>query len=171
MNNLNNQYFDFIPSVSALALDDDGNGINWYHDIQIGSGNPPSDSSGDSVNSTPFVNWYLPDANEDHVLLTDGNVAFMLLEVFSETLSVGAEESSEIRLEKNPIQDRLGILTTTGLSNAELDIYDMSGRQVLSKDLGQTGERISVDINLNSGIYIVELRSDLGKFVTKIVID
>lgn len=171
VNNLNNQYFDFIPSVSGLALADDGNGINWFHDIQIGSGNPPGDSSGDTIDSTPFVNWYIPDANEDHVLLTDGNVAFMLLEVFSETLSVGTIESSEIRLEKNPIQDQLNIISSTRLSNAELEIFDLSGRQVMFKDLGQTPERISVGINLNSGVYIVELRSDIGKFVTKIIVE
>lgn len=171
VNNLNNQYFNFIPSVSALALDDDGNGINWYHDIQIGSGSPPGDSSGDTIDSTPFVNWFIPDANEDHVLLTDGNVAFMLLEVFSEALSVGSVETSEIRLEKNPIQDRLNIISSSSLSNAELEIYDLAGRQVMFKDLGQTNERISIGVNLNSGVYIVELRSEAGKFITKIVIE
>ena len=83
----------------------------------------------------------------------------------------GQQWCLETSCEKNPIQDQLNIISSTRLSNAELEIFDLSGRQVMFKDLGQTPERISVGINLNSGVYIVELRSDIGKFVTKIIVE
>ena len=51
--------FNFIPSVSAMALENDGE-IDWFHTIDLGS--PTSKNS--FKNSTPFVNWYMPDDNE-----------------------------------------------------------------------------------------------------------
>ncbi|MBT8270860.1 MAG: hypothetical protein KJO25_02320, partial [Bacteroidia bacterium] len=80
-------YFNFIPAVSAIALEITANGeIDWYHDIDIGTGTPPTAAPGDVINSTPFINWYMPDDNEEHVELTEANVIFALTEIIPEAL-------------------------------------------------------------------------------------
>ncbi len=169
--NLDNQFFNFIPSVSALALDDDGNGINWYHNIQIGSGSPPGDSAGDTVNSTPFVNWYMPDVNEDHVLLTDANVMFALSEIIPETLSNEAfEELTSVKIQRNPITDVLTILSSEVLSDVTINMFDITGKSVLSSEL--TLERqTDLPINLEAGLYILNIETkDNYSYRTKILV-
>ncbi|MBO6605901.1 T9SS type A sorting domain-containing protein [Psychroserpens sp.] len=169
--NLDNQFFDFIPSVSAMALDDDGNGINWFHDIQIGSGSPPGDSAGDTVNSTPFVNWYMPDTNEDHVLLTDANVMFALSEIMPETLSNEAfEDLVSIKIQSNPIQDVLTILSSEVLNEVTINMFDITGKSVLSSEL--TLDRITdIPLNLETGLYILNIETkDNYTYRTKIIV-
>ena len=75
--------FCFIPSVSGMALEITNDEIDWYHDIDLSD----PGSNGDTLNDTPFVNWYMPDDNEDHVQLTEENVDFALSEIIQETLS------------------------------------------------------------------------------------
>ena len=169
VSNLTIDYFDFIPAVSGLALDVTGNGeIDWYHNIDIGPGVPPN---GDVINSTPFVNWYMPDANEVHVTLTEDNVTFALTEILSETLTLSDNDQVSIRLERNPIQNDLNILSSTPLSNANIVLYDITGRQVIDIDLGNTSDYISIPLQLNSGLYIMKLSSDTGDFTTKLVVE
>lgn len=169
--NLDNQFFDFIPSVSALALDDDGNGINWFHDIQIGSGSPPGDSAGDTVNSTPFINWYMPDTNEDHVLLTDANVMFALSEIIPETLSNQAfEENVSIKIQRNPITDVLTILTSEELNDVTISMFDITGKSVFSSEL-TLQRRTDLPLNLETGLYILNIETkDNYTYRTKVII-
>ena len=169
--NLDNQFFDFIPSVSALALDDDGNGINWYHDIQIGSGSPPGDSAGDTVNSTPFVNWHMPDVNEDHVLLTDANVMFALNEIIPETLSNEEFENIvTIKIQKNPIDDILTILSTKVMNEVTVRMYDITGKSVLSTEL-TLDRKTDIPLNLEAGLYILNIETkDNYNYRTKIIV-
>ncbi|NND50999.1 MAG: T9SS type A sorting domain-containing protein [Flavobacteriaceae bacterium] len=167
-------YFNFIPSLSAMALEITPNGeIDWFHDIDIGMGMPPSEAppQRDVLNSTPFVNWHMPDDNEGHVELTEANVIFALTEINAGTLDLDDVEISSIRLEKNPIQNELTILTSTGLQDAKIKMYDLSGRLVYDLDLGQTSQRINIPVNLKSGLYIVKLTSSKGVFSTKVIIE
>ena len=169
--NLDNQFFDFIPSVSGLALGDDGNGINWFHNIQIGSGSPPGDSAGDTVNSTPFVNWYIPDVNEDHVLLTDANVTFALSEIIPSTLSNEAfEDIATIKIQNNPVKDLLTILSTKVMNDVTVNIYDITGKSVLSSQ-HTLDLRTEIPINLETGLYILNIETkDNYTYRTKIIV-
>ncbi|NNK73033.1 MAG: T9SS type A sorting domain-containing protein [Flavobacteriaceae bacterium] len=172
VNALRSDFFNFIPSVSGIALEITSNGeIDWYHDINIGTGSPPTLAPGDVVDNTPFVNWYLPDNNEEHVELTESNVAFALSEIIPETLSSGSTELTSIRLEKNPIQDELGILLNKPLSKVDLYIYDLMGRQVVKRSLGNLLENVNVRLDLASGIYVIQLNATEGKYTTKLVVD
>lgn len=80
LNNLQTNYFNFIPSVSAMALNTNPN-INWFQNINLGAGDTPWDGVTITNSQTPFVNWYMPDDNEPHVTLTTGNVTFALDEI------------------------------------------------------------------------------------------
>lgn len=71
---LQTDYFNFIPTVSAMALDNDSE-IDWYHQ-------PTNLATSRTVNNiTPFDAWYMPDDNEPHVTLTQANVDFALDEI------------------------------------------------------------------------------------------
>ena len=84
--------FNFIPSVSAMALDNDGE-IDWFHTIDLGS------PTGKTVqNSTPFVNWYMPDENQPHVQLTEENVAFALAEINQSSLNNNSFDLLDFRI-------------------------------------------------------------------------
>ena len=167
-------YFNFIPSLSAMALEITPNGeIDWFHDIDIGMGMPPSEAppQRDVQDSTPFVNWYMPDDNEQHVLITEPNVIFALTEINAGTLDLENVEITSIRLEKNPIQNELNILTNSVLHDARIEMFDLAGRSVYDLELGDLSERISISVNLSSGLYVVHLISREGVFKAKVIIE
>ena len=66
---LNVDYFNFIPTISAMALEVTNDEIDWFH--------IPSDLvSGVINNTTPFDAWYMPPTNETHTKITQGNFNF-----------------------------------------------------------------------------------------------
>ena len=169
VNALTLQVFDFIPSVSGLALETDNGEINWTHDIDIGEGDPPSSSPDNTINTTPFVNWYIPDINEPHVEITDGNVVFALAEIMPETLDNDSFEYHELRLERNPIQNEIILLSTQNIENATINIIDITGKQVLNINGINLNTRTTIPIYFSSGLYLLEIRYDSRTFRTKII--
>lgn len=80
-NSLTIDGFNFIPSVSSLAINDHSD-INWFQNIALGEGDEPWDGIPPSTNpSTPFVNWFMPEENELHVKITIDNVDFAWHEI------------------------------------------------------------------------------------------
>ena len=160
---LTTDFFNFIPSVSGMALDTDNGETNWFHDIDLGEGSPPGEtfSPDDTINSTPFINWYMPDNNEPHVELTEANVTFALSEIIPETLSSPSEVLGHLTLERNPINSELVLLNTTHLQNAQLRITDLAGKQVFDTEVS-LGNRTIIPVNLSSGLYILSVNSQDG---------
>ncbi|MCD2260329.1 T9SS type A sorting domain-containing protein [Psychroserpens luteolus] len=159
--------FSFIPSVSGMALEITNNEVNWYHDINLGD----PGGTGDTLNNTPFVNWYMPDDNENHVELTEENVAFALTEIFQQTLSnTDFETITSIKIEKNPIENEITILSSRILDDVNISIIDITGKVVFSSN--QTlDRRSSIPLNLDSGMYILNLESkDNYNYRTKIIV-
>lgn len=111
-NALQTDYFNFIPTVSALALENDGD-IDWFH-----IPNNLTTSSLTVNNITPFDAWYMPDNNEEHVTLTNANVNFALDEIIIRS-SLAAKvylQGSLLGSTDNLMRDDLrtaGILPTT----------------------------------------------------------
>lgn len=66
INALQTNYFNFIPTVSAMGQEFTNNQINWF---QIPNNNNPFDAS------------YMPTQNEPHVTLTNDNVKFAWYEI------------------------------------------------------------------------------------------
>ena len=160
--------FNFIPSVSAMALESNPVGENdWFHDIDLGA----PGGTGDTLNSTPFVNWYMPDDNEDHVQLTEQNVAFALSEIIPATLSnVEFENITSIKIEKNPIEDYLTILSNKVVDDVTITAFDITGKSVFSSQ--QTLERrTTLPLNLETGLYILNIQTkDNYNYRTKVVV-
>ncbi|MDG5492856.1 T9SS type A sorting domain-containing protein [Psychroserpens sp. SPM9] len=160
--------FSYIPSVSGMALDvAPANEVNWFHDIDLGE----PDSTGDTLNSTPFVNWHMPDDNEDHVQLTEENVIFALSEIIPETLSnTDFENLVSIKVEKNPIVNELTILSNKTLDDANISLIDITGKSVYRSTQTLDG-RLSIPLNLDSGMYILNLETkDNYNYRTKIIV-
>lgn len=120
-NALQTDYFNFIPTVSSLALENDGN-INWFH--------VPNNLTTASLtvnNTTPFDAWHIPDDNEEHVTLTNSNVNFALDEIIVRS-SLAAKvylQGPLLNSTDNMMKDDLriaGIIPTTSPYNNDITI-------------------------------------------------
>lgn len=158
---LSTDYFNFIPSVSGMALETVNGEINWFDSLATLS-----------TNDTPFVNWYMPDDNEPHVTLTNANVAFALSEIIQETLSNPSDESLfQIKVEKNPIDTELVILTNIPVEGAVLEMIDITGKKVLSDQFDVLLDKTVVPLNLASGIYVLNvIAGDIVQYRSKIIV-
>ena len=158
--------FSFIPSVSGMALEvSPANEVNWYHTIDLG------DPLGDTINNTPFINWYMPDDNENHVELTEANVAFALSEIIPETLSnTDFENITSVKIEKNPVSDELTILSNRILDDVTISLIDITGKSVFSS-IQKLDRSTSIPLHLESGLYVLNIETDSNyKYRTKIVV-
>ncbi|TCK67363.1 putative secreted protein (Por secretion system target) [Winogradskyella wandonensis] len=168
LNALTIDKFSFIPTVSALALEitDEGNNadnINWYHDINLTSGRA-------TTNNTPFDNTFLPDANEDHVAVTEANAAFMLSEIRGTALSTSETNTRVIKLAKNPVTNEL-ILQSNSNENVSLSIIDFTGKTVFKTNTF-LGNRTIIPISLDSGFYILKVLGENNtRFTTKFIVN
>ncbi len=159
--------FNFIPSVSAMALESTNNEINWYHNINLSN-----DSTEDTTNSTPFVNWYMPTDNENHVQLTEANVLFALDEIMPETLSNSEFDNvATLKIGKNPIDHELLILSNSTISDATISLIDITGKLVYNTTNTTLSSRTTIPLNLDSGVYVLNIENKEGiSYKTKIAV-
>ena len=161
---LTTDYFNFIPTVSAMALNNDGE-IDWYHI-------PENLTNSRTVeNETPFINWYMPDDNEDHVFLTSANVNFALSEILNSSLGIDNVDEIKFQLENNPVKNNIVLITNSNNREAIVDVFDITGKRVMTSTK-PLQNRSMIPINLNSGFYILNLTDELGNtFTTKFVVN
>lgn len=152
VSNLNTQYFNFIPTLSGLSITDTS---DWYV-------NP-------NPSSSPFDNVYIPTSNEPHVTLTQGNVDFVLNEIFSGALSIEEFDVTEVRLKQNPIKNTITLLNSTNYEEAKIAIYDIMGKPI-QQIKTQMDEETNIPVNLSSGIYILNMNLEGKIYNFKLVV-
>ena len=153
VDNLNSQYFNFIPTLSGLAIPNP----NWYETPNAGN--------------SPFDDVYIPELNEPHVTLTDGNVSFILDEIFQGTLNATDDEIASIRLKKNPIASSLDLLTSYNSIQAKINIFNTMGQLVYSTSTNLKSTT-SLPLHLSSGVYILDIQTSTFKnYRTKLVVE
>lgn len=155
-NDLEQEDYSFIPTFSSLAIDTEN---DWY--------------AIPDLNDSPFVNTYIPTENEFHVTLTPQNVAFALSEIREEPLGISENEfTDKYLLVKNPVSEqiRLKLNDTHTYNNVEVSVYNISGQLVISEKLQNPTQEISINQNLNSGIYILNIIDSETSFNVKIVV-
>lgn len=158
-NALNIDKFNFIPSVSALAIEFTNNEINWHHNINL------------TTDITPFDNIYVPDDNEPHVQLTAGNVAFTMMEILTPPLGIYNENLMAFQLEKNPIQNRELVLLSNTNTRANVNVIDVTGKTVFNTNT-TLNNRTTIPVNLASGFYILNvIGENNATFVTKFLMN
>ena len=147
-----------------MALNNNGE-IDWHHI-------PENLTTSSTVeNETPFVNWYMPNDNEDHVFLTSANVSFALSEIINSSAGIQDVDQIKFQLENNPIKNNIVLITNSNNQDAIVDVFDLTGKNVLSSNV-HLQYRTTIPINLNPGFYILNLSDELGNtFTTKFVIN
>ncbi|WP_338732870.1 T9SS type A sorting domain-containing protein [Mangrovimonas cancribranchiae] len=145
VDNLNSQYFNFIPTLSSLAITDS----NWY--------NTPN------MTASPFVNAYIPDNNEPHVTLTDLNVAFALNEILENALTIQEQVIADnyIKIAQNPINEHLTLIAQENFKNTSISITDLTGKSVF-KTVTNLNAKTDIAINVASGLYILNINTQKG---------
>ncbi|MFK7747586.1 MAG: T9SS type A sorting domain-containing protein [Kordia sp.] len=158
---LQTDYFNFIPTISSMGLK---NQNNW-HAI-------PNPNNGTTENESPFDAWYMPPTNEGHVILTDPNVQFAWNEIVSPTLSTPSYTSENyIQLSQNPIQSDLKLRTEKLINKLDISLYDISGRNVLEVKETTIQSTIEIPIELQTGIYILQLKYNNNIQTEKVIIE
>ncbi|MCB0447125.1 MAG: T9SS type A sorting domain-containing protein [Gelidibacter sp.] len=154
VSNLNTQYFNFIPTLSGLAISTQP---NWY-------ANP-------NVNDSPFASTFVPTNNEPHVTLTQANVAFALNEILNSTLGVTVEPINDrIKLQHNPVSDHMTLLNTERVDNAMITIVDLTGKVILNTNT-TLSDRTTIPLNLEAGLYILNVQTGNETiFKTKLIV-
>ena len=152
LDNLNIGEFDFIPTLSSMAVTSTS---NWYTNVT------PSDV-------TVFDAYYLPENNEHHITLTPENVDFARNEIFLELMSVTDLYQEKLKLEKNPIGEKLVILGN--LNQVELQITDMLGKVIYEEKGLKLENRTEIDLRASPGIYILSLSNPSGRQNIKFVV-
>ena len=154
VNNLNETAYCFIPTVSSLAMSSTN---NWYTQPD---------------NTTPFVNTYIPDTNEEHVLLTNGNIAFALSEIREGALSTTSFLAQEpVKLAVNPTKNTILLLNNSAQNQVQISVVDMTGKLVFQNST-KLQARTSIPINLSSGLYILDVTSGYQSLLkTKLVVE
>ncbi|MCK5781960.1 MAG: T9SS type A sorting domain-containing protein [Flavobacteriales bacterium] len=92
----------------------------------------------------------------------DSYTRFDLMRVTTEkpnfdNLSMPKEELGQMNIYPNPVVNGEFTVVTTGMNNSiELSIFNVSGKQVYSQTLKPSGNKVIVNANLDSGLYIVK---------------
>ncbi len=147
-NNLSIDKFSYVPSVSAMAIDFPNDEVNWYTSIDFE----------DTNTSTPFVNWYLPIENENHLQLTQDNVFFALEEIFEGALSSpNYKNAYAIKIAPHPIGDDLIIYSKNVFNSVSVIITDMTGKIIFKTEYDTLLKQQSIPLNLQSGVYIFNM--------------
>jgi hypothetical protein len=121
-------------------------------------------------NTTPFDNTYVPDNNEEHVLVTNGNVAFALAEIREETLSSSDfTKNQTISLGLNPIENSMVLINKSSQTEAQISIVDITGKVVFQNAM-ELQKRTNIPLSLSSGLYLLDVKTDTASFRTKLVV-
>lgn len=166
LNALQTDFFNFIPSVSAMALGFTNNQIDWFH-------KPTGLVTGmDLNNTTPFDAWYMPINNQPHVTVTQDNFNFAWDEIFPAVLhNEDFDINDSYQLVANPVSETIQIKTNKqDVNNLTVKLYSILGQEVVSKTINYSYNLIEIPVDLNSGVYLLVLDDNETSFKTKVII-
>ena len=69
----------------------------------------------------------------------------------------------------NPTKGIVNVSIPALIENATINLYDLQGRQILSKETNQVNTSFGIE-NLQDGIYLVTIQNDLGSITKKIIL-
>ena len=139
---LNQDYYSFIPTMSALAIDTD----NWHG---------PADLS-----ASPFDNIEASTNNSLHVSLNQSMADFAIIEIFG---SLSNDDFTAVIGPKlrNPAQEAIELYLpqTWQQSPLKANLYSLDGRLIAQKQWEGVTQNIQWTYELSQGIYLLELHS------------
>ena len=84
------------------------------------------------------------------------------------SLSNKDEVSSRILVYPNPVSSLLYVSLTNGRKIEKVNIYDLSGKLILSYSSSEKRDVFDLE-PLNSGVYLIEIKTDSSIFTEKII--
>ncbi len=108
---------------------------------------------------------------------TNGNGNNLFVDNVNITGIVGIEDDvqSMIQIYPNPNDGQFRLeIGELGVGTSSLSVVDMTGREVFRKDIEGNGNNFSTDLDLrrlSNGVYYLEVRSEAGRQVRKLVIE
>lgn len=151
--NLLIDYFDFVPTHSALSIT---GAANWYAPVT-------------DVSFTPFAATYAPTANENHVTLTSDNMAFTLNEILNPPLATAIHEALSSLSIQNPFGNSIEITASKPITAATITLSDLTGKQLYTeRDIQLTGHH-SIPVSVSKGIYLLTIKNAEGTITKKLV--
>ncbi|WP_284651549.1 T9SS type A sorting domain-containing protein [Flavobacterium terrisoli] len=151
--NLNADYFTFIPTWSSMAISSTN---NLYTPV--------------TGATTPFVASSIPTVNENHVTLNDTNVTFALNEIITGSLAT-TNPAFETLWIKNPVENYIEINTSYTIDNAKIAITDMLGKTIYTSQNQTISGTFEIPVSLTKGVYLITIGNENGKITKKIVKD
>lgn len=151
INALQQDLYSFIPTMSALAIDNP----DWF--------------AIPNLSDSPFVNFYIPTENEDHVTVTAASAQFALDEIRNGLLSVGENQfSNQFILAQNPVENNIQIVipNNTSAKNLTTTVFSITGQKLMQNNWVNVSDNIIWNHNLSQGIYLLKLED--GTFVQTI---
>ncbi|SEL36666.1 Por secretion system C-terminal sorting domain-containing protein [Aquimarina amphilecti] len=80
-------------------------------------------------------------------------------------------QKDKITISPNPSNGNISIATTQASTVKEIEVYNVLGKQVRKYNFKESNSNINLDLtNLNSGIYLVRLYTNVGKTETQKII-
>ena len=118
-----------------------------------------------------FNDQYIYSVGLDNVTLRQATPATACLTTLT---SVGVSESqkeSGFTLYPNPARDNLVIKSSAEIKNAHILIYNVFGQEIYAAQSGNDadGFNIQIPLNVNAGIYFVQVTDETGKWVGRFV--
>lgn len=151
--NLNADYFCFIPAWSSMAISSTN---NLYAPIT-------------SSSVTPFVASSIPTVNENHVTVNAQNLVFMLNEILNPPLNSQENAALNSIWIKNPIADVVEINSFYTIENASIKITDILGKTIYNSHNHTINGSIEIPILLQNGVYLITIESEKGTITKKII--
>ena len=152
-------FFNFIPTISAMALKDQP---NWYA--------TPNPDATRAPNDTPFAAWYMPVDNEPHVTITEANVNFALSEIVQSTLSNPVVGLDGLQVE-NPVEGAIRIIFGSEVDDFSIDLTDVTGKQLVKRSSLSATNYYELPVSLSKGIYLLRIASDNAIATKKIIVN
>jgi len=150
--NLNVDYFTFIPTWSSMAI---SGTTNLYAPVT-------------GTSATPFVASSIPTVNQNHVTLTQTNVTFALNEILNGVLST-TNPALETLWVKNPLGNSIEINTSYAIENADISVRDLLGKTVYSLKNQNISGTLEIPVSLSKGVYLITIGNESGSITKKIV--
>jgi hypothetical protein len=150
--NLNADYFTFIPTWSSMAI----SGTNNLYAPVTGA------------STTPFVASSIPTVNENHVTLNSNNVTFALNEIISGALSTNDQVLTSLWI-KNPADKTIEINSDYSIENAAITVTDMLGKIIYSVKHQNINGTLEIPVSLTKGIYLININTENGSITKKII--
>ena len=158
INNLQQSEFCFMPTISALAIDNEN---DWYASVDI-----------PTTHNSPFVAWHIPTVNETHLVMSTTGANFVMTEIRNQIASINnASFGTMFKLSNNPVSTEINVITNTNYNKLNVSIVSVTGQNLVSKQFTNVTNKINLPINLSNGIYFLKIAMDNKSYVKKIVVN